>query len=129
MNKLFLILAVVICLGSSVNAQTEHDLKTSDFLLLIENTEMGIKLTGVNGCAFKELAFSLEEGQTQEIDQYGMKNANEEAVKDDNLASFRFTIRKTGNGLALEGIEGTAWTELSFSMTENGQLIDQNGMK
>ena len=129
MNKLILALVAVICFGYSVNAQTSCDLKTSKFVLLVENTENGIKFTSTQGCAFKELTFSLKEGQTQEIDQNGMRDTNDKVVKDDNLASFRFTIKKIKGGLAFEGIEGTAWSKLSFSCQINAsQLIDQNGM-
>jgi hypothetical protein len=40
-----------------------------------------------------------------------------------------FTITKTNDGIVLKGIEGTAWTDLSFSLSENGrQAIDQFGM-
>jgi hypothetical protein len=49
--------------------------------------------------------------------------------KDANLADFLFTVSKTENGLVLKGIEGTAWTDLRFSLPENGkQEIDQYGM-
>ena len=50
-------------------------------------------------------------------------------IKDNNFADFLFTITKTENGIELKGIEGTAWTELKFSLAENGkQAINQNGM-
>ena len=49
--------------------------------------------------------------------------------KDSNLVDFMFTITKTENGIVLKGIEGTAWTDLSFSLLENRkQAIDQFGM-
>jgi multidrug efflux pump subunit AcrA (membrane-fusion protein) len=106
--------------------------RQSTFLLLIENTENGIKLTNRQGCAFKELTFSLKAGQTQEIDQFGMRNMDDKVIKDANLASFRFRITKLESefplAVALEGIEGTAWKKLSFSIPDNSQLIDQNGM-
>ena len=132
MKKFFLILVAVICFGKFANAQTESVFEASKFLLLIENTKDGIKLTSRKGCAFKELSFSLKKGQTQEIDQFGMRDANDKVVKDDNLASFRFKITKINDGtalnVALEGIEGTTWEKLSFSVPNGSQLIDQNGM-
>ena len=134
MKKLFLILVAVICFGKFVNAQTESTLEASKFLILIENTKDGIKLTSRKGCAFKELSFSLKVGQTQEIDQFGMRNPSDKVrvVNDDNLASFRFKITKINDGTALEvsieGIEGTSWKKLSFSIPDSSQLIDENGM-
>lgn len=129
MKKIFLILAVVLYLGINANAQTESDSTSSKFLLLIENTEDGIKITSSKGCAFKELTFSLKEGQIQEIDQFGIRCSDDEIVKDDNLTLFRFTIKKVEGGLSFEGIDGTTWKKLSFSCPINcSQLIDQNGM-
>ena len=159
MKKIFLILVAVICFGINVSAQEKHDSKfqlcvnvnaheeceskfqlcmnvnvhaerESKFLLLIENTENGINITSTQGCAFKELSFSLKENQIQEIDQFGMRYANDKVRKDDNLASFRINIKKTKEGLAFEGIEGTTWKKLSFTCPINEKrLIDQNGMK
>ena len=134
MKKFILILVAAICIGKFANAQTESVSEKSSFLLLIENTKDGIKLTSRKGCAFKELSFSLKKGQTQEIDQFGMRDANDEVriVNDDNLASFRFTITKKNDGsnldVAFEGIEGTTWKKLSFVIPDGSQLIDQNGM-
>ena len=139
MRQFIFILVAVVCFGisanakflanNSENAQTECS-STSNFLLLIENTENGIKITSTQGCAFKELRFSLKEGQKQEIDQNGMRNSNDRVVQDDNLASFCITIQKSKEGLVLEGIDGTAFKRLSFSCRiGQSQLIDQNGMR
>jgi len=124
-KKLFILITVVFfCIN--VNAQTKDE---SKFLLLIKNTENGIKITSNKGCAFKELTFSLREGQIQEIDQCGMRNTNDEIRKIENLASFRITIKKTKGVLYFEGIEGTTFSKLSFLCpVGKSQLIDQNGM-
>jgi TonB family protein len=109
-----------------VNTQTEQE---SKFLLLIENTENGVNITSSKGTAFTELTFTLREGQAQEIDQFGMRNPDDEVRENDNLASFRITIRKTKETLYLEGTKGTAFTKLSFSSPIGSkQLINQNGM-
>ena len=133
MKKLFLILVAVILIGKSLIAQTESVSEASNFLLLIENTKDGVKLTSSKGCAFKTLSFTLKEGETREIDQRGMRNTNDKVVKDDDLAFFRFKITKVKEGtalnVALEGIEGTAWKHLSFSIPSGSQLIDENGMR
>ena len=135
MKKIFLILAAIVSFGINVNAHKTSTLETSKFLILIENTEDGIKLTGKQGCAFEELTFSLKKGQTQEIDQFGMRDKDENVreAKDENLASFCFKITKMNGGsfleVVLEGIEGTTWKELSFGIPSGSQLIDENGMK
>jgi hypothetical protein len=49
--------------------------------------------------------------------------------KDPKLADFLFTVTKTKDGIALQGIEGTAWKELRFPLQNNRKLsIDQFGM-
>ena len=54
---------------------------------------------------------------------------NVSSSKDSNLADFLFTITRTNNRIELKGIEGTAWTDLRFSLSEDKkQAIDQNGM-
>lgn len=51
------------------------------------------------------------------------------SIKDSKLADYLFTITKTKNRIALTGIEGTAWKELSFTLPKSGnQKIDQFGM-
>ena len=117
--------------NSSVVQKVKNQ-ELSNFQILVESINGDIKLTGIKGCAFIELTFKLGDEKSQAVDQFGMSTIDREKnIKDNNLADFLFTIKKTKNGLRLEGIEGTAWKELSIISTENRcyQLIDQNGMK
>ena len=116
MKRIFLSLVAVFCFGFYANAQTECEPRVSTFLLLFENTENGIKIKGGKGSAFEELSFPLAEDQTQEIDQFGLRNSNDRVrgVNNENLVSFRFTVQKTKEGFVLEGIEGTAWKRLNI---------------
>jgi hypothetical protein len=77
------------------------------------------------------LIFSLKEGQTQEINQYGMRKLNDKVTKDENLASFRITITKAKEEFVLQGFDGTSWKELRFSCKkkECRPIIDQNGVR
>jgi hypothetical protein len=76
------------------------------------------------------LSFNLKNDQTQAIVEYGMTELNKvSSKKDSNLADFLFTITKTDSGIKLKGIEGTAWIDLSFSLTKNKkQAFDQYGV-
>ncbi|MCG8319187.1 MAG: hypothetical protein MI921_06770 [Cytophagales bacterium] len=96
----------------------------------MEKTDNGIKLTSTEGSAWIDLAFSIDNDLPQAIDEHGMTKTDKvSSEKDANLADFLFTMTKTENGIVLQGIEGTAWTDLSFSLTENRkQTIDQFGM-
>jgi len=128
-----IILFCILSIGANQKlfAQEEVTPELSKFVILVETTNDGIKLTNIEGSAFKELAFSLTTNKKQCVDQYGMSSVKKhKSVNDDNFANFIFKIKKTKKGIKLEGIEGTAWKNLSFSCP-NGvchQYIDQNGM-
>lgn len=48
------------------------DSKLADYLFTITKTKNGIKLTGIEGTAWKELSFTLPKNGKQTIDQFGM---------------------------------------------------------
>jgi hypothetical protein len=117
--------------SNELYAQKAKPIKTTLFQILVETTDTGIKLTGMKGCAWKELTFNLEMNKPQAINQDGMatlNNTNSEGVTKNR--TFLFTITKTPDGLSFEGIDGTAWKDLSFQCPLNKcfQIIDQNGM-
>jgi len=125
------ITAFVIVIGLSNVSLTKPVKEVSAFSFLVQNTEDGLKLISKSGTAWKEVTFSLEENKSQAINQFGMASIEKEyAPKDSRLANFLFTVKKTKDGLAFEGIRGTAWKNLSFSCDKKGcnQLINQYGM-
>jgi len=126
-----LLIAVFILIASSeLIAQEKKSDDLKNFKVVVEKTDNGIKIHSVEGSAWIDLSFSINYDSPQAIDEYGMTELNKiSSEKDSNLANFLFTITKTENGIVLKGIEGTAWTDLSFSLLENGkQTIDQFGM-
>lgn len=122
-----IVLSVILMTGSynTVFSQTETTPELTKFLILVETTDDGIKLTGQQGCVFKELSFTLKAGNSQAIDQFGM--TSKEISKG---SGFLFTIIKTNDGLSFEGLKGTAFKKLSFSCPKYNchQAIDQRGM-
>lgn len=45
------------------------------------------------------------------------------------LEEFKLTIEKTGDGINIIGLKGTAWANLTFSLKENqSQAVDEYGM-
>ena len=126
-----LLIAVFVCTASAeLIAQEKQSTDLIDFKVVIEKTENGIKMQSIEGSAWIDLSFSINNDRPQAIDEYGMTELNKvSSIKDSNLADFLFTITKTENGIELKGIEGTSWTDLSFYLPENRkQAIDQNGM-
>ncbi|MBR9777643.1 MAG: hypothetical protein GYB55_22510 [Cytophagales bacterium] len=127
--SIMLMVLLFLTATSELVAQ-EKTSELKDFKLIIEKTDNGIKMKSEKGSAWIDLSFSLNNYRPQAVDEYGMtelKNVSEN--KDEKLADFLFTITKTENGIELKGIEGTAWTELKFSLVENKQqAIDQFGM-
>lgn len=104
--------------------------ESASFKLVVERTNGGIKMKSVKGTAWTDLSFSLNIEQTQVIDEWGMTTLNGISTKkDSNFANLLFTIKMTDNNIVLKGIEGTAWTDLSFTLPKNEkQAIDEFGM-
>jgi arginine repressor len=125
-----LIALFVLTASSELVAQEKKSDNLKNFKVVVEKTDNGIKMQSVKGSAWIDLSFSINNDKPQAIDEYGMTVLNKiSSEKDSNLADYLFTITKTENGIVLKGIEGTAWTDLSFSLLENGkQAIDQFGM-
>lgn len=49
--------------------------------------------------------------------------------KSDNLNSFKVVVEKTNNGIKMQSVEGSAWVDLSFSISnDRPQAIDEYGM-
>lgn len=131
-NLLINALIVIFLISTSfrLSAQNQDTTNLKDFKIVIENTDTGIKMQSLKGCAWIDLSFGLKNYNTQYIDEYGM--TEKEKLSDQNdttLANFLITLTKTKDGITLQGIEGTAWKELKFSFAKNGrQVIDQFGM-
>ncbi|WP_420602335.1 hypothetical protein [Flagellimonas sp.] len=125
-----LIATLFLAITSGLTAQEEKSADIKDFKVVIEKTDDGIKMQGVNGSVWSDLSFSLNKNRPQAIDEYGMTDLNKVSTnKDPRFTDFLFTITKTDHGIELKGIQGTAWSSLSFSLAENQkQAIDQNGM-
>jgi hypothetical protein len=122
--------AFVLTASSELIAQEKKADDLKSFKVVVEKTENGIKMQSIEGSAWVDLSFSINNDKPQAIDEYVMTELNKiSSDKDSNLTNFLFTITKTENGIVLKGIEGTAWTDLSFSLLENRkQAIDQFGM-
>ena len=126
-----LLIAVLVLTGcSNLIAQENNAIDLKDFKIVVEKTEDGIKMHSMQGSAWADLSFSLKNDRPHAIDEYGMTDLGKvSSEKDANLADFLFTITETKSGIALKGIEGTWWKDLSFSLAENEkQAIDQFGM-
>jgi hypothetical protein len=125
-----ILMALLFLIATSELVAQEKANELKDFKLIVEKTDNGIKMISEKGSAWIDLSFNINNYRPQAVDEYGMtelKNVSEN--KNEKLADFLFTITLTENGIELKGIEGTAWTELKFSLVENKQqAIDQFGM-
>ncbi len=125
-----LIAVFVLAASSQLIAQEKKANDLKSFKVVVEKTEKGIKMQSIEGSAWIDLSFSVNNYSPQAVDEYGMTELDKiSSEKDSNLADYLFTITKTENGIMLKGLEGTAWTDLSFSLVENRkQAINQFGM-
>lgn len=131
MMKNLIIFVFLMTLSSEIIAQNESSFELKSFKITIENTRNGLKLFSSQGSAWKELSFSAPKNQLRVIDEFGMTQLdNVSSNKDVKIADYLFTITKTVDGIKLTGVEGTAWKELSFSLTINQKItIDELGMR
>lgn len=126
----FLPLIILIFLPSQILSQEKTE--TKDFLVIVEQSNANkVKLECKEGCAWKKLTYSVsKDSEAQPIDEFGMtdfKNVN--LKKDPNLSNFLFTIEKIDNMYKFKGVEGTAWTDLSFTiLPKEKQGINKLGM-
>ncbi len=132
-NMIGILLFAILLLGTSdrLFSQTVSDLE--EFLIRLEKTDKGIRLTGREGCAFKGLDFTLRDSVRRSVDQYGkvtLVRFSTKGIPKEGLADFQISLMQTEEGLYLEGIRGTAWEELSLTYPEdaNYHFIDQNGI-
>ena len=111
-------------------SQDQQEKEYKDFKISIQNTADGVKLRSTRGSAWITLSFNLDIGEAQAIDEYGMTRVGRVYnKKNPELADFLFTLTKTEEGILLKGIEGTAWTELRFSLRSGQkQRFDAYGM-
>lgn len=126
-------LSVLFSIGVSFFAfsQNKSSEKPTGFLFSVQKTPDGILLKGLEGCAWKELSFTLVSGGTQTIDQYGMVTSDSgQKNQNGSLANFKIIIKKTKKGIELEGKEGTSFLNLKYSggPDDRVQLINNNGM-
>ncbi|MDX1471663.1 MAG: hypothetical protein R3213_09225 [Flavobacteriaceae bacterium] len=125
------LLIIFVSCNKKLSPQTS-EVQIGDFLIFVEKSnDDRITLYCKEGCAWKELSYALPIGKRlQAIDEFGMTNAQKPTpIKDKTLSNFLFTLQTTDSGIYLEGIEGTAWTKLSFSLQPySKQAINQNGM-
>lgn len=125
---------LVVLLWFTINkifSQHKSSSNLKEFSITIENTKDGLKMTSHQGSAWIDLSFSLDNFIPQAIDEYGMTSLSEVSTDQDaDLTNYLFTIMKTEEGVRLIGLEGTAWKELTFSLSKNDeQTINQFGMK
>ena len=120
----------LLTFSSILIGQEQQPPTLMDFKIVIEKTENGIKMESPEGSAWKNLSFTIGYNIPQAINQNGMTTLDSTSQPvDPNLANYLFTIAKTEDGIVLQGIEGTAWKTLTFSLPGNErQAIDQFGM-
>ncbi|WP_299521127.1 M56 family metallopeptidase [Winogradskyella sp.] len=100
-----------------------EDLETNLFLVTVEKNNNTIELRCETGCKWSHI--TLEPKATPYIiNDYGFSNGS--TIDSDK---FAFSIKPTEVGVELNGLNGTAWVDLAFSLRKNKrQAINQLGM-
>ncbi|WGK65654.1 hypothetical protein [Croceiramulus getboli] len=95
--------------GSTVESDRDFEIEMN-----LQNQK--ISLTCTQGCAWKTLSFDLSQDTSQAVDEFGMSSQKDSnTMYDPQLADFAFVVTYRSDKVVLEGINGTAWKELSYS--------------
>jgi TonB-dependent SusC/RagA subfamily outer membrane receptor len=113
---------------SSLKDQIGSDAETepNKFLISIELRDNQFILRGLEGCAFTELTFSVNDHKPVAVNKFGMTS-----VGTDNAnkgLTFLFLIEKTNDLIRLTGKAGTVWKELTFSTNTPKYLVNEVGI-
>lgn len=122
---LFLIL-LFVGFQNNVQAQSNSEKKVSDFEISIEHSVSEVFTLLCNkGCAWTKLSF--KDGNPEKVYHISEFGMDEET----NNSHFNFSIQYRKEEIILNSAEGTAWTNLAFSLPKrkNAQKIDGYGMK
>ena len=123
-------LLIVALSSTTCDRLFAQETKVTNFKVVVQKTETGIKMQSINGTAWIDLSFTLNNDRPQAIDEYGMTEISKISNdKNPKLADFLFTITKTPEGILLKGLKGTYWSELNFLVNNyKPQAIDRFGM-
>lgn len=126
--KIFLAACLWLALMVDLKAQNESD-DLNEFAISIEKRNNEIVMKCSDGCAWTSLTYN-NRAEFQAINEFGMTSINNnEPANASASPKLLFTITKTEDGVSLKGIQGTAWTDLSFTLKNyQVQEIDQFGM-
>ena len=95
----------------------------SSFLVTVEKKGNLLELRCKNGCKWSHLILQPN-SEPYIINDYGFSNG-----KTLETDKFTFSIKPSESGVDLNGIKGTTWIDLSFSLPENQkQAVNQLGM-
>lgn len=112
------------------NIDKVENSKPANFEIIVTNTQKGLKLNCTNGCAWKELEFTLLDAQRRQIDEFGLhSNSQNKKLKEKGLNNFLFTIRKVDDAIEMKSFSGIIWIDLGFTLPMyKSQKFNQFGM-
>ncbi len=104
--------------------ENNYENKLSQFFVTIEKNENSITLKCESGCKWSKLLLDTNTNRSYTFNDYGFSEG-----KTLETDPFAFTIEPNESGVFLNGLKGTAWLELSFSLYENQvRAINQFGV-
>ena len=119
-KRTFLFLVLMVAASCYLVAQQAVSRIHAPFTVVIHKTDQDFKLICTQGCAWKELTFTIPEGKTQAIDEFGLRTLTKNlTIEESNPSKFLFTLAVVEGGLKLKGMKGTSWQELGFYCPPN----------
>lgn len=101
----------------------------ADYEIEMKKVGAEVSLSCTKGCNWEELSYNIS-GSVQAINDFGMTNIQSDgSIEDNKKSTFLIMISRQADGFDLQGIKGTAWETLSFTLADGeSQRINYYGM-
>ena len=121
-NILTSILFLAGAVASSAQSGTVH-LNESNPAMRFEVKDGMLYITCRSGCAFTDLSFTLEPGQSQLVNEYGM-TTGEEISRDPQLSNFTMSVKKNKRGdITIKNVEGMSFKKIKFQRRNDANIL------
>jgi len=98
--------------------ELKDEKEKNKFEIIVSKTKNGYAMKCNQGCAWKELTFSLAKDEVRYVDASGV-SSTEFTTQLDDLPEFQFKVEEENNLIKLTKLSGSIWEDLGFSIQVN----------
>jgi len=114
---------ILVLLSTSLDAQNDKTILNDRFSILFNKKKNQFKLECKSGCDWKELTFKNRKNKKPYLlNKAGISKISKTTEHTNNDSSdFKFIVKTTKDKMFLTSKNGTAWTNLSFTILKEKQ--------